>query len=420
MNDSASHHQSDVVIVGAGIAGLCCARALEAGGKTVRIFEKADAPGGRVRTDPVDGFLLDRGFQVFLTAYPTLSQWLDYRSLALRPFAPGAKIYRRGRWETLSDPLRRPSETWRTLTAKTGTLADKVRVLQARAQASRGSLHDLFARPETSTAEALRTAGFSEDMQDAFWRPFLRGVMLDPALSTSSRFFEFVLRMFSSADVAVPARGMGEIPRALAAGLHRETLQCNSNVIEVQADSVELEGGARWTAEHVVIAADPVAAAGWRGENLPPMNGGISIWFAAEDTPHAGPWLLLNGQGQGRVNHVAVMSEVSREYAPDGRALICVNLVGGTSDDDETLIDSILDEMGTWFGSATARWKALRVQRIPDALPAFAPSTDGLARRATRSADGRWVCGDHRAHPSLEGAASSGIDVANAILDRSA
>lgn len=416
MTDPKNEHHCNVVIVGAGLAGLCCARALEAAGKSVRVYERSDAPGGRVRTDRVDGFLVDRGFQVLLTAYPTLAQWVDLQALDLRPFAPGAKIFRHGRWETLSDPLRRPSETWRTLTARTGTLADKVRVLQARVHANRGSLSDLFHRPETSTAAALQAAGFSEEMQDAFWRPFLRGVMLDPSLSTSSRFFEFVLRMFSGADVAVPAMGMEEIPKALAAGLRPGTLRCHSRVLEVHADSVELEGGERCIAEHVVIAADPRTAARWLGEKEPTMNGGVSIWFAADAPPLEGPWLLLNGQGHGRVNHVAVMSEVSRDYAPRGQALICVNQVGVGDEDDSTLIEGARDELQAWFGACTSRWKALRVQRIPEALPAFLPPTHDVERNAARGADGIWVCGDHCAHPSLEGAAVSGVGVAEAIL----
>ena len=409
-------NHSDVLIVGAGVAGLCCARELQAAGRHVRVLEKSDAPGGRVRTDRVDGFLLDRGFQVLLTGYPTLARWLDYRALDLKPFAPGAKIFRRGRWETLSDPLRRPAETWRTLSARTGSLADKVRVLQARVRASRGTLEDVFSRAETSTAEALHRAGFSEDMQDAFWRPFLRGVMLESELATSSRFYEFVLRMFAGAEVAVPAKGMGEIPKALAAGLCPGSLLCERDVVSVHAKSVEVAGGETWTANHIVVAADPRRAARWAGKAEPRMNGGISLWFAADAAPLAGPWLLLNGDGRGRVNHVAVMSEVSSAYAPAGKSLICVNLVGQAEEADERLIELTRTELSGWFGAQTSAWSPLRLQRLPDSLPAFVPPTPTKLSPARPTEAGFWSCGDHHKHPSLEGAASSGVETAQAIL----
>lgn len=416
MNQLNPDRHSDVLIIGAGIAGLCCARELQAAGRRVHVLEKADAPGGRVRTDLVDGFLLDRGFQVLLTAYPTLRHWLDYRALDLKPFAPGAKIFRRGRWETLSDPLRRPTETWRTLSARTGSLVDKVRVLQARARASRGTLEDVFSRAETSTAEALHRAGFSEEMQDAFWRPFLRGVMLETELATSSRFYEFVLRMFAGADVAVPAKGMGEIPKALANGLSPGSLHCNRDVVSVHEKSVEVAGGETWTADQVVVAADPRRAARWAGQAEPRMNGGVSLWFAADAAPLAGPWLLLNGEGRGRVNHVAVMSEVSSAYAPAGQSLVCVNLVGQAEEADERLIDLTRTELSSWFGAQTSSWSPLRVQRIPDSLPAFAPPTGSKMSPLGPTNAGFWCCGDHLKHPSLEGAAKSGVETARAIL----
>lgn len=418
MSHSNPEKHSDILIVGAGVAGLCCARALQTAGRKVRILEKADAPGGRVRTDLVDGYLLDRGFQVLLTAYPTLSAWLDYRALDLKPFAPGAKIFRQGRWETLSDPLRRPAETFRTLSARTGSIVDKVRVLQARARAARGTLDDLFARPESSTAEALQRAGFSEEMQDAFWRPFLRGVMLEHELATSSRFYEFVLRMFAGADVAVPARGMGEIPKALAAGLAPGSLHCNRDVVSVSATSVEVAGGETWTADHVVLAVDPRCAARWENRSPPRMNGGVTLWFAADAAPMVGPWLLLNGQGHDRVNHVAVMSEVSDAYAPAGKALICANWVGQADESDDRLIELTRSELSAWFGAGTSAWSPLRVQRIPESLPEFAPPTQSHVEQLGPNEQGIWGCGDYRKHPSLEGAASSGVETAQAILQR--
>jgi protoporphyrinogen oxidase len=146
------------------------------------------------------------------------------------------------------------------------------------------------------------------------------------------------------------------------------------------------------------------------------MNGGISLWFAADAAPLAGPWLLLNGDGRGRVNHVAVMSEVSSAYAPAGKSLICVNLVGQAEEADECLIDLTRTELSGWFGAQTSAWSPLRLQRLPDSLPAFVPPTPTKLSPARPTEAGFWSCGDHHKHPSLEGAASSGVETAQAIL----
>ena len=74
----------------AGVAGLSCAGKLHKAGKTFKIYEASNDIGGRVQTDKIDGFLLDRGFQIFLTSYPTAKQLLDYEALDLKPFYAGS------------------------------------------------------------------------------------------------------------------------------------------------------------------------------------------------------------------------------------------------------------------------------------------------------------------------------------------
>ena len=210
-----------VYVVGAGLAGLRCARRLHEKGVAATVLEASDGVGGRVRTDRVDEFLLDRGFQVLLTAYPEARDALDYRELELHPFYPGAMVQTGGKLVTVADPFRRRWDGLRTALAPVGSLSDKLKVTKLRRRVTSGSLEELFARPETTTREALAADGFSETIVDRFFRPLFGGVLLDRELGTSSRMFEFVYRMFSLGDAALPTRGMGAIPEQLAGGLPR-------------------------------------------------------------------------------------------------------------------------------------------------------------------------------------------------------
>ncbi|MEM9667041.1 MAG: FAD-dependent oxidoreductase, partial [Bacteroidota bacterium] len=184
---------TDVLIIGGGLAGLSCARVLQHQGVSYTLMEASDALGGRVRTDEVDGFLLDRGFQVLLTAYPETERQLDYQRLGLRSFYDGALVFTGRGFQRVADPRRQPSAAWSTLRASVGSVADKLRILRLRQAVTRPPLQTLFERPETSTLDALRTRyGFSDTMIERFFRPFFGGIFLDQSLAASSRMFEFV------------------------------------------------------------------------------------------------------------------------------------------------------------------------------------------------------------------------------------
>src|SRR5215472_7645096 len=207
----------DVLIVGAGLAGLSCARYLADSAISFQIIEASDGIGGRVRTDQYQGFLLDRGFQVLLTAYPEAQRTLDYHALALRKFSPGAFSWFAGRFNRLADPWRTPGGWRAVLKSDFGTFWDKLCVLRLRSRLRRASIAQIFEHPETSTSAALESSGFSEEFLHRFFRPFFGGILLDRELESSSRMFEFVFKMLAEGDAAVPAGGMGAIPAQIAA-----------------------------------------------------------------------------------------------------------------------------------------------------------------------------------------------------------
>lgn len=396
----------DVVVIGAGIAGLACARHLQEAGLTVRVLEASDGVGGRIRTDEVDGFLLDRGFQVFLTAYPEAKRLLDYDALDLRPFTPGAIVRLDGRFVRMLDPTRRPTAALSTLFAKTGTLKDKLRILSLRKRSRRGSLHELMARPETSAAQRLHEIGFTERFTDAFLRPWLGGVFLERDLGTSSRMLELSIRMFANGDVVLPAKGIGAIPAQMAERLVPGTVHLRAPVTAVEATTVHVDGADPIRAGAIVIATEGPEAARLLGDAPPASRSVTCMYFDAPKDPVGEPLLVLNGEGQGPVNNLVVPSTVSATYAPEGRALISASIIDTTASEEE-----VRAQLRGWYGAQVDDWTHLRTYEIHHALPAVDVGYHAVTRRP-----GLFVCGDHRESPSMQGALSSARRCAEAVL----
>ena len=406
-----------VVVVGAGLAGLCCARELHRRGMPTLVLEASDGVGGRVRTDLHDGFLLDRGFQVLLTAYPECRAVLDYDALDLRPFFPGSLVRRGGRVHRVADPWRKPLQSLLTLFTPVGGLGDKLRVARFRAAVRGRTIEEIFAAPERTAAEALRDRGFSEEMLDRFFRPFFGGVFLERDLSTSSRMLEFLFKMFSEGNTAIPAAGMQSIPLQIAAGLPEGCLRTGARVDSVRPDRVLLEGGEEIHAASVVIATDGAEYGRLvPGEQRTRFRSTVCLYFDAPEPPVREPILVLDGDGRGPANHVCVVSEVAPGYAPEGRALVSVNVVEPASlEPTEDLERGVREQMGEWFGSAAADWRLLRAYRIPRALPSAEAGALDPPSRPVALESGLFVCGDHRENGSIQGAMASGRRAAQAI-----
>jgi phytoene dehydrogenase-like protein len=406
----------DVLIVGAGLAALRCARELHTKGISFQLIEASDGIGGRVRTDSVDGFLLDRGFQVLLTAYPEAKQALDYQRLELKMFLPGALSWYAGRLNRLIDPWRMPG-TWKeALQSEFATLTDKLRIARLRGRLRRNSIEDIFRRPEHSTKEALASEGFSSELIHRFFRPLLGGILLDSELKSSSRMFEFVLKMLSEGDTALPARGMGTIPSQLAEPFPADTVRLNTGVEALHGNELTLAGGETLRARAIVIAADGPAAAHLIGEVEPASRSVSCFYYAADEPPVAEPLLILNGDGAGPVNNFAVVSRVAPTYAPPGKHLVSLAVLGTHQLTDLQLGGFIIAQMKNWFGKVAASWQFLRSYRIQHAQPQQYPGALEPPQRPVRIRPGVYVCGDHRDNASINGALASGRRAAEAVL----
>jgi phytoene dehydrogenase-like protein len=408
--------KQDVLIVGAGLAGLCCARRLHQKGIRSLVLEASDGVGGRIRTDLVDGFLLDRGFQVFLTSYPEAKSILDHDALDLKPFLPGALVRQGGRFYELTDPWRRPGAALRSLWSPIGSFADKLRIARFRLAVLRGTIEDRFGDPETSSVEALQDAGFSPSIIERFFRPFLGGIFLDPGLRTSSRMLNFVFRMFSLGNACLPAAGMEAIPRQLAAALPPGSIQLGARVIRAGPGSVTLESGEELTASSVVVAVEGGAAASLLGDSgFPAGQGTTCLYFTAPRPPVQQPMLVLNGDGCGPINNLCVPTTVAPSYGSGGRSLVSVTVLG-TGTLPNRLQESVREQLGDWFGPIVREWDHLRTYSIPYALPVQEPPALSIPQRCVRWSPGIYVCGDHRDHASIEGAMVSGRRAAEAVI----
>ncbi|MEM9655213.1 MAG: NAD(P)/FAD-dependent oxidoreductase [Actinomycetota bacterium] len=404
----------DIAVVGAGLAGMAAGIELVGQGHQVTVLEASDGPGGRVRTDVVNGFRLDRGFQILLEAYPAAQDILDYDKLDLQRFSPGARIHLDGSFHRVGDPLREPAKLLDTLRAPIGSPIDKARILAFRRAVNRGTLESVWTRPETTAMARLEDAGFSGRMIERFLTPLFAGITLDPALAGSSRVLEFVFRMLSAGDAAVPANGMGAIADQLAARLPAGSLRLSTPVREVTANQVTLEDGEQITADQVVVATGQSEAArltsaadrGWRGVT--------SVWFSAPEAPIEEPVLVLSAAGTDPINSLVVMSRVSNAYAPAGST----NVVVSSPVIRAGLVDDMRSKLGEWFGGQVDGWEVLRVDEIERAQPIQAVGLG--ARGPVKTADGIWVCGDHTTDPSINGALGSGQAIARELSAASA
>lgn len=411
MPDSSSH---PTLIVGAGLSGLTCALILHEAGIPVQVFESSDGVGGRVRTDRVEGFLLDRGFQVYLDAYPEAGKILDLDALNLCSFEPGALVFDGTKIHRVMDVFRRPSSILESTLAPVGNIMDKVRVALLRFRALGSSDTEITSRSDQSTQSFLQDFGFSERMIEGFFRPFYGGIFLESDLRTSSRMFEFTFKMFSQGKATLPANGMGAIPLQLAKRLPPQTIRIQSAVVAVTSDSLQLPTGETIPGREVVIATQAPQTArlipGFVAQK-PDWRAATNVYFSADQSPFNEGIIALNATGTGLVNNVCDLCTVASNYAPKGKSLISASLLG--SHKDPEIPEKIKKELSSWFGSQVNLWSHLRTDVIRHALPEQEP---GKKAPGTLKIDGIHICGDHTSSASIEGAITSGIKTAKAII----
>jgi phytoene dehydrogenase-like protein len=439
MNTAPAAADPDCIIVGAGLAGLACARTLVQAGRRVLLVESADRVGGRVATDSVatdsvDGFRIDRGFQVYNDAYPEGRRQLDLAALDLGRFEPGALVADRGRLRRVADPWRRPLSALGGFLDGSVGLADGLRTARLRAAAVRalraGTLDPdapVTGDDRTTRAE-LEARGFSRAFVERFFVPFFGGVFLERALDTASTVFLFDFAMFALGTACLPRGGMEAIPRQLAAGLPVSAVRCGCSVRSVETGQggepgrVVLADGSRLTARSVVVATDVQAAGRLLPESLRGpwadrrWSGTRLVAFAAERSPLGSPTLVVSSEPDGPIDNLTVPSDVAAGYAPPGASLVTVSVRGCWKTTDDELGAAIRDQAGRWFGRAVHGWRPLATVHVPAALPRETPADRARRQTGPSLAPGLFLCGDHCSSASINGALVSGRRCAEAVL----
>ncbi|MCI3270241.1 NAD(P)/FAD-dependent oxidoreductase [Streptomyces cylindrosporus] len=420
-------YQAEVVVVGAGVAGLSAAHRLTSAGVTTAVLEAAPWVGGRMSTEKVDGFRLDRIGQLLSTAYPELRLTPGLEGLVLRPFAPGVLLHSDGRHHRAGTQgagsargalhavralASAPAKSAPRASAPLGSAVDQARLGAALARLAGMPVERLLSRPELPAGRALAARGVPARTVDGFLRPLLAALLCDPELTTSSRCADLALRAFAGGRLCLPEGGAEMLPELLARTLPPGTVHTGVRVTSVSTNSVTTAEHGEIACRAVLLATDARAAAALLpGLRVPDFHGLTVVHHTTDDPPETGAALLLDADRGGPVAHTAVVSRVDPSRAPEGRALISSTVLGPPPPELDTAVRIHLARL---YGTSTARWETLAVHHTPEAVPAMRPPHD--LRRPVRLLAGLYVCGDHRDTSTVQGALHSAHRATTAIL----
>jgi phytoene dehydrogenase-like protein len=404
------------VIIGGGISGLTCAKYLNEKGYNFMLLEGSDALGGRVRTDKVDGFLLDRGFQILLTNYPEAKKILNYNNLDLKYFGSGALIKAEKGFMKMENPFQNKMAYLTMAFSSVGTLSDKLKIRKFANELSEIPDDEFFKMEATDTLTFLRNYGWSEKMINNFFKPFYGGVFLENDLVTSSNFFQFTFKQFFKGDAAIPAKGIQAIPEQIAEMLPRNCIRKNARVKGFEGNQIFLDGGEVINAGRIVVATDPKSSDKLFGEtNERTYNITTCTYFSAEISPLKGQkFIALNPNRRGAVHNICVPSDISSHYGNAGKSLISVSTQGLDKLDERNLTNKIKLELFDWFGPSVNVWKHLKTYHIPESLVQYRAASK---RQNSKLGDNLYRCGDYLAYPSLNAAMQTGREVAQMIME---
>ena len=401
-------------IIGAGISGLTAASILEKHGYAVTLYEQTGSAGGRVKTDDLNGFRLDYGFQVLLDAYPMAKKYLDFKALQLQPFLPGAVIFKDGRQNTLGDPLRSPSLLWPTLSSRVGTFSDKIKILLLNLDLKKTDVRAIFEREETSTLTFLRAKGFSDDIITSFFKPFFSGIFLEPDLRTSSRMFQFVYKMFGEGRAVLPQNGIGAIAEQMVSKLTATTIVYNTAVKSIADHTLILSNGETVVGDYTLLATNTTdLVPNLRNQRID-WKGCDTLYFRTPKRVIDKPLIGLIADEGALVNNIFYLTSLGSNWSAKGE-LLCVTVVEDHTFEEHILLDKVKEDLERYCGITELEF--IKRYRIPKGLPDITDIRYDMAPSETQLKNTLFLAGDHLLNGSLNAAMMSGEKAALGIIE---
>ena len=400
-------------IIGAGVSGLIAAQILENYGYHPTIIEASSAVGGRVKSDVVKGYSLDRGFQVLLTSYPAAKKYLDYDGLALQKLLPGATIFKNGKAQTIGDPLRKLSLLFPTLLSSIGSLADKVNILKLNARLKKKKIPAIFKTEEKTTLQYLKDFGFSNEIITDFFKPFFSGIFLEPNLETSSRMFEFVYKMFGEGLAVIPKNGIQAIPNQLKNKLRQTEIRLNTAVKQVKNNLIILEDGEEIKSDFTIVATEASALISNLKNQDTQWKSCDTLYFECEKRAINKPLIGLISDENALINNIFYPTSVATN-ALGNKEILSVTIVKKHDLNEAELIAKTTADLNTFCGIFDLRF--LKRYQIKKALPQLSNIQYELSSTETQLNSSLFLAGDQLLNASLNAAMIAGERAAMGVI----
>lgn len=401
-------------VIGAGISGLVAATVLEQNGFSPVIIEATNSVGGRVKTDIVEAYQLDHGFQVLLTAYPSAKKYLNFETLELQRFLPGAAILKQGKQTIIGDPLRDKSLLFSTLFSGIGNFSDKIKILKLNSSLKKKTLRDVFSSKEESTLAYLTNLGFSSKMIEDFFFPFFSGIFLENKLATSSRMFEFVYKMFGEGYATLPKAGIGAIPKQLSENLKRTIFKFNHEVSCVKGGEIMLSNGEKLESHFTIVATDASSLISNLKNQNTKWKSCDTLYFETEKRVINKPLIGLIPLSGTLVNNIFYHTSLQTNSKPD-KDLLSVTIIDNQNLENNVLVERVKSELKQHCGIDCVKF--IKHYKIPMSLPDLTDIQYEMLPSETRLTEGIFLAGDTQLNGSLNAAMISGEKAALGVIE---
>ena len=404
---------SKIHIIGAGISGLIAAQVLENYGYKPTIIEGSNSVGGRVKSDLVEGYLLDRGFQVLLTSYPAAKKYIDFDALEIQRLLPGATIFKNGKSQTIGDPLRSFSLLFPTLFSSIGTFSDKLKILKLNVLLKKKEIDTIFKEDEKTTLQYLIDVGFSEEMIQTFFKPFFSGIFLEPNLDTSSRMFEFVYKMFGEGLAVVPKAGIQAISNQLKDNLKNTKILLNSEVESVKNKGIILKDGFEIESDFTIIATEASQLVANLNNQETHWKTCDTLYFETSERIISRPLIGLISEENSLINNLFYHTSIQTTTKGKGE-LLSVTIVKNHSLSEKQLIEKITEELEDFCGITNATF--IKRYQIEKALPKLDNLQYEISSTETKLTSSIFLAGDQLLNGSLNAAMIAGERAAMGVI----